>query len=94
MRISDLLGCRLVTESGDELGHVFDVRVERDPRSSAERADQKWKLDALMFGSRGVIDRFGMLAVKRLVPSKRGEALPWSQVVDIAPGEITVRDQG
>jgi hypothetical protein len=94
MRLSDLLGCRLVTESGDELGHVFDVRVERDPRSSAERADQKWKLDALMFGTRGVIDRFGMLAVKRLVPNRRGEALPWSQVVDIAPGEITVRDQG
>ena len=31
MRVSDLLGCRLVTEAGHQLGHVFDVRF--DPRT-------------------------------------------------------------
>jgi hypothetical protein len=93
IRVSELLGCRLVTESGEKLGHVFDVRVTRDPRSSGDRADQKWKLDALMFGSRGVIHRFGMLAIKRLISSERGGAVPWSDVVTVEPGEITVRDQ-
>ncbi len=93
MRVSELLGCRLVTESGEKLGHVFDVRVKRDPRSSGQRADQKWRVDALMFGSRGIIHRFGMLSIKRLISSERGETVPWSDVVKIGSGEITVRDQ-
>jgi hypothetical protein len=92
MRLSELLGSRVVTESGDKLGHVFDVRVRRDPRSSAERADQKWKVDALLYGSRGIVHRFGMLAVKRLIPSDRGDEVSWRDVVAVDPGRITVRD--
>ena len=93
MRVSELLGCRAVTESGQRLGRVFDVRVKRDPRSSGERADQRWKLEALILGERGLIDRFGILAIKRLVPRDRDEAVPWSEVLKIEPGEITVRDR-
>jgi hypothetical protein len=93
MRVSELLGCRTVTESGQRLGHVFDVRVKRDPRSSGERADQRWKLDALILGERGLIDRFGVLAIKRIVPKEPNQAVPWSQVLRIEPGQITVRDR-
>ena len=93
MRVSELLGRRLVSESGQKLGHVFDVRVKRDPRSSGARADQKWKLDALVFGRRGVIDRFGVITARHLIADERGEAVPWTEVVDIGPEEIVVRDR-
>jgi sporulation protein YlmC with PRC-barrel domain len=93
MRLTDLLGAALVTESGQRLGHVFDVRVKRDPRSSSERADQKWKLDALLYGELGLIARFGLFAARERVSRGRHEELPWSEVVAIAAGEITVRDR-
>lgn len=93
MLVSGLLGRRLVTESGERLGHVFDVRVRRDPRSSGERADQKWRVEALLYGRRGVIHRFGMIAIKRLIPHERGETVPWSDVLRVETGKITVRDR-
>jgi hypothetical protein len=93
MRLTDLLGATLITESGERLGHVFDVRVKRDPRSSPERADQKWKLDALLYGEQGLIARFGLFAARESVSRGRHQELPWSEVVAIAAGEITVRDR-
>jgi sporulation protein YlmC with PRC-barrel domain len=93
MKLTDLLGARLVTESGERLGHVFDVRVKRDPRSSPERADQKWKLDALLYGERGLITRFGLFGARERVSRGKHEELPWREVVAIAAGEITVRDR-
>jgi len=93
MTLTDLLGATLVTESGERLGHVFDVRVKRDPRSSPERADQKWKLDALLYGEQGLIARFGLFAARERVSRGRHEELPWSEVVAIAAGQITVRDR-
>jgi hypothetical protein len=93
MKISDLMGCRLVTESGEHIGHVFDVRVKRDPRSSGDRADQRWKLDSLLFGGRGVLSRFGAVHARERVARSRHDELPWSDVVAVAPGEITVRDR-
>jgi sporulation protein YlmC with PRC-barrel domain len=93
MRLTDLLGATLVTESGERLGHVFDVRVKRDPRSSPERADQKWTIDALLYGEQGLIARFGLFAARERVSRGRHEELPWREVVAIAAGEITVRDR-
>jgi hypothetical protein len=93
MKLTDLLGSELITESGDRLGHVFDVRVKRDPRSSAERADQKWRVDALLYGEKGLIERFGLFAARQSVARGRHDELPWRDVVAIAAGEITVCDR-
>jgi hypothetical protein len=93
MRLTDLLGAELVTESGERLGHVFDVRVKRNPRSSPERADQTWRLDALLYGEKGVVARFGLFAARQRVSRGKHDELPWSDVVAIAAGEITVRDR-
>jgi sporulation protein YlmC with PRC-barrel domain len=93
MRLTDLLGAKLVTESGERLGQVFDVRVKRDPRSSSERADQKWRLDGLLYGGEGLVARFGLFAARERVSRGMHEELPWSDVVAIAAGEITVRDR-
>jgi hypothetical protein len=93
MRLTDLLGAELVTESGERLGRVFDVRVKRDPRSSPERADQKWRLDALLYGEEGMARRFGLLVARQRVSRGAHEELPWSDVVEIGAGDITVRDR-
>jgi sporulation protein YlmC with PRC-barrel domain len=93
MKLTDLLGAELITESGERVGRVFDVRVKRDPRSSAERADQKWRVDALLYGKQGLIKRFGLFAARQRVARRRHEELPWRDVVAIATGEITVRDR-
>lgn len=93
MKLTDLLGAELVTESGDQLGHVFDVRVKRDPRSSAARADQKWRIDALLYGEKGLRERFGLFAARQRVADGRHDELPWREVVAIAEGEVTVRDR-
>jgi sporulation protein YlmC with PRC-barrel domain len=93
MRLTDLLGAEVVTESGEQLGHVLDVRVKRDPRSSAERADQKWSVDALLYGEEGLTKRFGLFAARERVARGRHEELAWRDVVAIASGEITVLDR-
>jgi hypothetical protein len=93
MRLTDILGAKLVTESGQELGHVLDVRVKRDPRGSPERADHKWRLDALLYGERGLIARFGLFAARERVSRGSHDELPWNDVVAIRSGEITVRDR-
>jgi sporulation protein YlmC with PRC-barrel domain len=92
MRLTDLLGAELVTEAGERLGHVFDVKVKRDPRSSEDRADQTWKLEALLYGSGGIAERFGLFAARERIARKRHEELPWSNVVAVANGRVTVRE--
>jgi hypothetical protein len=92
VKLTDLLGAELVTESGERIGHVFDVRVKRDPRSSADRADQKWRFDALLYGEKGLIARFGLFAARQHVSRGNHDELPWSNVIAIAEGRITVRD--
>ena len=63
------------------------------PQSSAERADQKWRVDALLYGEKGLTERFGLLAARQHVARGRHEELPWRDVVAIATGKITVRDR-
>ena len=93
MKLTDLLGAELVSESGERLGHVFDVRVKRDPRSSGERADQKWRVDALLYGEKGLTSRFGLFGARQRVARGSHDELPWREVVVISQGEITVRDR-
>jgi sporulation protein YlmC with PRC-barrel domain len=93
MKLTDLLGAELVTESGEQLGHVFDIRVKRDPRSSGERADQKWRVDALLYGEKGLAERFGLFAARQRVARGKHDELPWRDVVAITEGEVTVRDR-
>jgi sporulation protein YlmC with PRC-barrel domain len=94
MRLTDLLGAKIVSESGDTIGHVYDVQVKRDPRSSADRVDQKWRLDALLYGRSGLVVRFGLLAARQRVSRDHHDELPWSDVVAIGDSTITVRDTG
>jgi hypothetical protein len=93
MRASELLHSRIVTESGEDLGHVFDIRVARDPRSSSESAGQKWELKGLVVGRRGAIERYGLKKVTAQATSTLPhDMVPWSAVVRFKEGQVTVRD--
>jgi hypothetical protein len=93
MRASELLHSRIVTESGEDLGHVFDLRVARDPRSSTGSAGQKWELKGLVVGRRGAIERYGLRKVtNRATSTLPRDMVPWSAVVRFKEGEVTVRD--
>lgn len=90
MRVSDLIGAHLVTESGERLGRVFDVNVRRP---GGEGAEGPWQIDALVYGERGMASRFGVVLVKQWVAAGRHDEVAWERVVGIGPGEVTVRDE-
>jgi sporulation protein YlmC with PRC-barrel domain len=92
IRLTDLLNLPLVTESGEKLGHVFDVRVRRRPGSSHETADQQWRIEGLLIGQRGLRDRLGVRGSKSGAPTREHGVVPWSAVLEIGESEIRVRN--
>jgi sporulation protein YlmC with PRC-barrel domain len=94
MRISELLGLQVETESGEELGHVHDVRVERDPRSASEHAGQRWHVKALVVGRRGLFERIGLAGARRVEPVLQKDAVPWGAIVRIREGRVVVVPDG
>jgi sporulation protein YlmC with PRC-barrel domain len=92
MRLSDLVGLKVETESGEELGRVHDLRVERDPRSSTEHAGQRWKVTGLVVGRRAVEERLGAARPHHQAPVLPKDAVPWSAVVRIREGRAVVKD--
>jgi sporulation protein YlmC with PRC-barrel domain len=92
MRLGELLASKVVTESGKKLGHVFDVRVSRGSGSSAKGAGGSWRIDGLLVGSRGVLERFGFTRNELAGPRHAHDAIPWSAVVKVKDGLVTVRE--
>jgi sporulation protein YlmC with PRC-barrel domain len=92
MRLSELLRKRVVRESGQKVGHVFDVRVARSPRSKNDRDDQEWRIVGLLVGSRGARERFGITHDGTTGPRHIRDAIPWDAVVEIQGDRIVVRD--
>jgi sporulation protein YlmC with PRC-barrel domain len=92
MRLTDLLSLPVVDESGDRLGHVFDVRVGRRPGSSGRRADQRWRIEGLLIGRRGLRDRLGIAGSKRHRAVRDREVVPWNAILEIGETEIRVRE--
>jgi sporulation protein YlmC with PRC-barrel domain len=81
IRASDLLGCEIRTESGERLGHVYDLR--------AELADDRWRLSGLVLGRRGISAR---LVGTGPDPMIGGEVVGWEAVSRLEVGSIIVRD--
>jgi sporulation protein YlmC with PRC-barrel domain len=92
MRVSELLGNIVRTESGQKLGHVYDVRVARDPRASTESAGQKWHVKGLVIGERGLLERFGIAGAKKQEPMLPRDMIPWSSIVRVRGREVVVED--
>lgn len=99
LRLSDLLGARVVSEDGRRLGVVHDVSaVQAGPVTAGY--DAAIELRALVVGARGVRARLGLSPahvhgpplVRRLaLLGRRTDVIPWAEVTAVEPGRIVVR---
>ena len=87
MRLSELLNRKVVTESGQSLGRIHDVR--------GELADGRLRVIGLAAGRMGHLERFGIGTKGSGGPGTaqvHGHAIiPWSRVVHVG-AEVVVRD--
>ena len=76
--LSSLQGRKVVTESGESLGSLYDLRGELGARTL--------RVTGLVAGTRGFLEHLGITRRSRT-------AIPWSDVVRIEGQRIVVRDQ-
>jgi sporulation protein YlmC with PRC-barrel domain len=84
VKLSELLGCEVKTESGEDLGHVHDVRGELTSRSL--------KVTGLVVGQFGLLERLGLGAPESRSRIAVHDLVPWSAVVRADRRGIVVKD--
>ena len=84
MRLSDLLGTPVRTESGESLGHVHDLRGELTPRTL--------RVTGIVVGRAGVLERLGIGAPRAGARIRTHDVVPWKDVVRATRSEIVVRE--
>jgi sporulation protein YlmC with PRC-barrel domain len=80
VRLSRLLGSKVIDNRGDSRGYVFDVHVSRD------RDSQRLVVDALEYGSLGVLGRLGIYR------PDAGQTIAFDRVAEVGEGVIRLRD--
>jgi sporulation protein YlmC with PRC-barrel domain len=93
IRLSAILRSEVVTESGERLGHAFDVRVGRRSGSAGDRADQQWRVKGIVVGRRGLRERLGFGGMGETRAQLSQKMVPWDDVVRIGDGRIVVRER-
>ena len=84
MRLSELLGLDVHTESGEHIGHVHDVRGELTPRTL--------KVTGLVVGKLGLLERLGLGTPRRHERLRADDVIPWRDVVRADRRGVIVRD--
>lgn len=84
MRLTELTGLSVHTESGERLGRVYDLRAELRPRSAP--------VVGLVVGGLGLLERLGIGAPESAVRIRTRDFIPWSAVVRADRRGIVVRD--
>lgn len=84
MRVSDLLGLPVRTESGEELGTVHDLRAELGPRTL--------RVTGLVLGGVGLLERLGIGAPRSTGRLRGGALVLWSDIVRVDRRGILVSD--
>ena len=84
MRLSDLLGVEVRTESGRIIGRAHDLRADLTPRAL--------KVTGVVVGQFGILERLGLGAPGATARIRGEHAIPWSAVVRANRGGIVVRD--
>jgi sporulation protein YlmC with PRC-barrel domain len=71
--ITDLIGSRIVTSEGKQLGHVLDIQLTHGP---------EYKVTVLMYGSVGLFHRLHLLnPFRKGNPSlPKPDTVPWDAV--------------
>jgi sporulation protein YlmC with PRC-barrel domain len=87
MRLSELLNRKVVTESGQELGRVHDVRGELD--------GGRLRVTGLVAGKLGILERYGIGTRGSGGPQQAKvhghPVIPWERVIRVGT-EIVIRD--
>jgi sporulation protein YlmC with PRC-barrel domain len=84
MRLSEMLGLVVRTESGEELGRVHDVRAQLTSRSL--------KVTGLVVGGLGLLERLGLGAPETSGRIRTHDVVSWGAVVRADRRGIVVRD--
>jgi sporulation protein YlmC with PRC-barrel domain len=84
MRLSDVLGLSVHTESGERVGRVHDVRAELTSRSL--------KVTGLVVGGMGTLERLGLGAPGSALRIRSDDVLEWSRVVRLDRRGVVVKD--
>jgi sporulation protein YlmC with PRC-barrel domain len=88
MRLSELLNREIVSESGERLGHVHEVR--------GELVDGRLLVVGLVAGTLGMLERYGIGTHGTGGPGRRAKVhghpiIPWERVVRVG-SKVVVRD--
>jgi sporulation protein YlmC with PRC-barrel domain len=87
MRLSELLGRRVVSNSGEFLGRIHDVR--------GELVDGRLRVTGLVAGELGILERYGVgtrgLSGPKGAKIRGHPVIAWSRVVSVR-SDVTVRD--
>ena len=83
MRLSELLGAKVVTEEGEELGHVHDLRAELTTRSL--------RVTGLVVGGIGLLERLGLGAPRSRLRIRTKDVVAWKDVVRADHRRVVVR---
>jgi sporulation protein YlmC with PRC-barrel domain len=84
MRLSNLLGLEVRTESGEGLGRVRDVR--------GELTRQSLKVTGLVVGQAGLLERLGLGAPRSQMRIRAQDFVPWSTLMRLDGRGVVVRD--
>jgi sporulation protein YlmC with PRC-barrel domain len=84
VKLTDLLGLEVRTESGDGCGRVHDIRAELKPRSI--------QVTGLVVGKLGLLERFGFGAPGSHDRLRSDDVIPWSEVVRAGRRGVVVKD--
>jgi sporulation protein YlmC with PRC-barrel domain len=84
MKISDLLGLDVRTESGHRCGRVHDVRAELKPRSVA--------VTGLVVGKLGLLERLGFGVPGSPERLRSDDMIAWTDVVRADRRGVIVKD--
>jgi sporulation protein YlmC with PRC-barrel domain len=84
VRVSDLIGVSVRTESGERLGRVHDLR--------AELTGKVPKVTGLCIGQLGLVERLGIGAPTSAARLRTHDVIAWTDVVRADRRGVIVRD--
>ncbi len=85
MKLSELIGLPVRTESDDSLGRVHDVRAELTPRTL--------KVTGLVVGRLGLLERLGLGSPTSAARLRTRDVIPWQDVVRADRRGVVVRER-
>jgi sporulation protein YlmC with PRC-barrel domain len=88
LRVSELLRSQLYDGHANNLGRIWDVRVERQTKVPDEHVNEIWRVVGLITGRAGWKERIGVAPEGE--PTEGETFTPWEAIQDVSSGVVTV----